>query len=409
MITSAEKLYQEREKRIEDAIHLRMPDRVPVMVSVGYFPAKYTGISCRDAFYDADKWKNAVKKTVVDLGPDVCQITGPQSGLALEALDFKQMVWPGHGIAPCYSPQFVEGEYMKADEYDLFLEDPTDFIIRRYLPRVNGALDSFKNLPHMTVLLFGPTSILGSPFLSGAISAMARAREEIMDFDKEMMGLEADVEQLGFPSLTRSATFAPFDILSDRLRGMRGSMLDMYRQPQKVLAVCDKLLPILLRSAVSRAKMTNNNRVWIPLHRGAEGFMSRKQFETFYWPTLKQLFNGLIEAGLVPVPFIEGDYTDRLEYFRQFPDGTVLCYLDASDIRQAKQVLGSHQCIMGNVPSSLLQTAKPQEVSDYCRALIKDIGPGGGCILSQRSSIEDANPENVKAMIQAAQEFGVYP
>src|SRR5512135_2537833 len=104
--------YEERSKRVEAAVALKIPDRVPVMISVGYFPAKYTGIDCEAAFYDAEKWKQAVKKTVADTQPDVCQITAPQSGAALEALDFKQMLWPGHGLASRYSPQFVEGEYM---------------------------------------------------------------------------------------------------------------------------------------------------------------------------------------------------------------------------------------------------------------------------------------------------------
>ncbi len=233
MVNNAEKLYSERAKRVEDAIQLKVPDRVPVMISLGYFPAKYTGITCQDAFYNPVKWKEAVKKTVVDMEPDVCQITGPQSGNALEALDFKQMVWPGHGVAPCLSHQFVEGEYMKADEYDAFLEDPSDFIIRTYLPRVNGALAAFTKLPHMTVLLFGPTSTLGTAGLDEAVAALSKARQETLAWNEEMNTLEKDVEQLGFPLLTKAATFAPFDILSDRLRGMRGSMLDMYRQPDK--------------------------------------------------------------------------------------------------------------------------------------------------------------------------------
>ncbi len=408
MVINSENSFNERAKRIKDAIELRVPDRVPVMVSLGYFPAKYAGITCQDAFYNASKWKEAVKKTVADIAPDVCQITGPSSGSALEALDFKQMVWPGHGVAPCYSHQFVEGEYMKADEYDAFLEDPSDFIIRTYLPRVNGALEAFSRLPHMTVLLFGPTSTLGTPGLDKAVAALSNARKETLAWNEEMKTLEKDVELLGFPLLTRAATFTPFDILSDRLRGMKGSMLDMYRQPDKLIKTTERLLPIMLRSAINRAKASENNRVWIPLHRGAEGFMSTKQFETFYWPTLKGLFLGLIEAGLTPCPFIEGDYTARLHYLRELPRGKMLGYFDTTDIKKAKEILRDHMCIMGNVPSSLLQTATPAEVKEYCRKLIKDIAPGGGFILAQRSSIDEANPENIKTLVESAKEFGKY-
>jgi hypothetical protein len=399
---------QARTTRLEAAIQLKVPDRVPVVLSLGYFPAKYAGITCQDAFYDPLKWQAAVKKTVIDMAPDAWGSTGPSSGTALEALDFKQMVWPGHGMSPYYTHQFVEGEYMKPEEYDALLEDPSDFLIRTYLPRVAGAFKPFQKLPHMTVLLFGPTSILSMEGLDEAVAAMAKARQESLKWNRENSALEKDIEGQGFPIFNKAATFAPFDIISDRLRGMRGSMLDMYRVPDKLLKTCDKLLPILLRSAIGRARATGNLRVFIPLHRGAEGFMSAPQFEKFYWPTLKGLLLGLIDAGITPCPFFEGDYTSRLKYLNELPAGKVLGHFDTSDIVQVKKALGKTMCIMGNVPSSILQTGTPDEVREYCRKLIDTIGRDGGFILTPRSSIDEAKPENIKAMIDFTKEYGVY-
>ena len=146
----------------------------------------------------------------------------------------------------------------------------------------------------------------------------------------------------------------------------------------------------------------------MPLHRGAEGFMSLKQFETFYWPTLKGMILGFIEAGLTPCPFFEGDYTSRLEYLAELPKGKVLGHFDSSDINKVKEVLGKPCCIMGNVPSSLLQTGTQQDVKDYCKKLIDDIGKGGGFILASRSAVDEAKPENVKTMIDFTKEYGVY-
>jgi hypothetical protein len=398
----------ERIKRLEDAIQLKIPDRVPVILSLSYFPAKYTRITCRDAFYDPAKWNDAVKKTVMDMSPDAWGATGPQSGPALEALDFKQMVWPGHGVSPNYTHQFVEGEYMKPEEYDALLDDPTDFLIRTYLPRVAGAFKSFQKLPNMTVLLFGPTSILSMEGLDEAVAAMAEARRESLKWNRAAAAMEKEIEGLGYPVFTRAATFAPFDIISDRLRGMRGSMLDMYRVPDKLLKTCDKLLPILLRSAVARAKASGNPRVFIPLHRGAEGFMSAAQFEKFYWPTLKGLLVGLVEAGVTPCPFFEGDFTSRLKYLKELPAGKILGHFDTSDIVQVKNEIGSRMCIMGNVPSSILQTGSPDEVREYCRVLVGSVGKGGGFILAPRSSIDEAKPENIKAMVDSVKQRGFY-
>ena len=48
-------LYQEREKRIEDAIALKLPDRVPVTPSFGFFATKYYGITYKEAMYEGSK------------------------------------------------------------------------------------------------------------------------------------------------------------------------------------------------------------------------------------------------------------------------------------------------------------------------------------------------------------------
>jgi hypothetical protein len=403
-----QQLYEERVKRVEDAIHLKKPDRVPIVLSLGYFPAKYAGISCADAFYNPIKWKEAAKKTVVDFEPDAYIGIGSDSGHAMEALDFKQMVWPGHGTSPNHTHQFVEGEYMKADEYDSFLGDPTGFILNTYLPRVCGNLESLRMLPNLSLMLFSPTMLLGMPGFDNAIEALLKARQALFQRNAEIGSLSDELQQLGFPTFASAATFAPFDVVSDRLRGMRGSMLDMFRQPDKRNKASEKLLPVMLGLAIGMAKMSGNPRVFIPLHRGADGFMSLKQFETFYWPTLKGLLLGLINVGLTPCPFFEGDYTSRLKYLLELPQGKVLGYFDASDIQKVKEILGNHLCIMGNVPPSLLQTGSPQDVTDYCKKLIDVAGKGGGFIMAPRSAIDEVKPENLKTMINVAREYGVY-
>ncbi len=408
MAKTPQQLYEERVKRIEDAIQLKEPDRVPIVLSLGYFPAKYAGLTCADAFYNPAKWKEAAIKTVVDFEPDSYTGMGPDSGKALEALDFKQMVWPGGGGSPYHTHQFVEGEYMKADEYEAFFEDPTGFILNTYLPRTCGKLESFQRLPNLSILLFSPMMLLGMPAFDEAIEALSKARQETFKRNAAIGSMGAELAQLGFPTFTRAATFAPFDVVSDRLRGMRGSMLDMFRQPEKRIKISERFLPIMLGLAVAMAKMGGNSRVFIPLHRGADGFMSLKQFEKFYWPTLKALMMGLIDAGLTPCPFFEGSYDSRLEYLLELPRGKVLGYFDASDIFKVKEILGNHLCIMGNVPPSLLQTGNPQDVKDHCKKLIDVVGKGGGFIMAPRSAIDEVKPENLKAMIEFTREYGVY-
>ena len=48
--------------------------------------------------------------------------------------------WPGHGLGDDNMYQYVDGEYMKAEEYDEFICDPSDFMLRKWAPRQFKAL-----------------------------------------------------------------------------------------------------------------------------------------------------------------------------------------------------------------------------------------------------------------------------
>ncbi|MFC1874255.1 uroporphyrinogen decarboxylase family protein [Chloroflexota bacterium] len=415
---SPEELYEEREKRVRDTIGLKEPDRVPVVMGMAYFAAKYTGLPPSAAYYDTVAWKEAIKKTVLDFEPDLYRVeSAVNSGFVLEALDAKQTRWPGGTLPPDTTHQFVEGEYMKEDEYDLFLADPSDFVMRYYLPRVFGALQPLSKLPPLSTLIAAGdftsiTTLFATPEFKQFAKALSKAGQEQKKYDQVMNTFEEEMVSLGFPPHRHVGGVggAPFDAISDNLRGMRGTMIDMYRNPDKLLQACELILQMRIARAVpsDSKKRGNPKRVFMPLHRGAEGFMSRKQFETFYWPGLKKAILTTIDLGYVPMPFFEGHYGDRLEYLLELPKGKVVCHFEHMDMARAKEVLGGHLCIMGNVPSSLLQVGSPQEVEEYCRNLIKVCGKGGGFILTNASSIDEAKAANIKAMVDSVKKYGVY-
>ncbi len=146
-----------------------------------------------------------------------------------------------------------------------------------------------------------------------------------------------------------------------------------------------------------------------PLHKGADGWMSQKQFETFYWPSLKKVINALIAEGIMVTLFAEGSFNTRLESVNEFPKGMVHWMFDQTDMARAKAVLGDRCCISGNVPASLLVAGTPEEVKAHCRQLIEICGPGGGYILAPGNvDVANAKIENVVAMNEAAREYGVY-
>ncbi|HLB28463.1 MAG TPA: hypothetical protein VJK47_04540, partial [Dehalococcoidales bacterium] len=158
---SVAELREERDKRIRDAIELKVPDRVPVTFNFGSFAARYAGLPNSVMYYDPVAYGEAVIKALVDIEPDSGgAAVGTNSGLMLEILDVKHQRWPGGNLPPDGTYQFVEGEYMQADEYDLFLNDPSDFVLRYYLPRLYGTISPASKLPPFRTMI-GGTSFTG--------------------------------------------------------------------------------------------------------------------------------------------------------------------------------------------------------------------------------------------------------
>ena len=145
----------------------------------------------------------------------------------------------------------------------------------------------------------------------------------------------------------------------------------------------------------------------MPLHKGADGFMNPQQFEKFYWPSLKAVFEGLIKEGCIPFPWAEGGFDSRLEVIKDCPEG-VLWGFDKVDMVRVKKLLGDCLPIGGNLPSSLLSVGKTEEIKAAVKKLINDCGKGGGYIMMTGATIEDVNPANVKTFIDATKEYGVY-
>jgi uroporphyrinogen-III decarboxylase len=208
-------------------------------------------------------------------------------------------------------------------------------------------------------------------------------------------------------------------MVSDTLRGMRGAMIDMIRNPEELKELCDRLVePSLFAMENSPLSFGDPDPdtitlSFIPLHRGADGFMSNDQFEEFYWPSLTKLMEGMIKNDIIPMPFFEGRYTERLEFLAEFakkyPAKAVYWFHD-TDIIKVKEMMGDHVCIRGNVPASLLVGGPPSAVEEYVKKSIEGCMEGGGYLVDGGVSgiPNEARHENVQAMTEAVHKYGVY-
>lgn len=409
----AEEAYKAKVTRFIKVIKLEEPDRVPVVLPAGFFPAAYAGAGFKTVMYDYDELCRAWLKFLRDFELD--SFAGPGfvwPGRMFDMLDYKLLQWPGHGLADqATTYQYVEGEYMYAHEYDALIGDPLDYLIRTWLPRTVGAFEGFRRLGKIPLIEYlQPFYVaqFADPEVKASILALLEAAEEAAKWMKAVGDVGREARESGVPSLIGGRSRAPFDFLGDSLRGTKGIMLDMYKRPRKLQEAMERVTPIIIDRTVNAANLNMSPVVLFTLHKGPGGFMSNKQFETFYWPSLKKVMLGLIEEGLVPMPFAEGDYMPRLDIIKDMPRGTVIWHFENVDMAKAKEIVGKDACIAGNLPTSVLCTGTPEMVKERCRLLIETCAPGGGYILTGGAAIDEGDPENLRAMTEAAKEYGTY-
>jgi hypothetical protein len=410
--TTAE-LYAERENRSNDTIHLKVADRIPLACDVEF--QLYTGVPNASAYYDPVRYKRAMRDINLGLEPDLCNMGLPTSGAALAALDVKNRLWPGGPLPPNYDYQFIESEFMKEDEVDMFLNDPSDFLIRRFFPRMYGVMKPFADLPPIGNMFQGfeyAVPMFDSPEFLAAVKAIIKAGREMKNFREAIGNSYEEIADLGFPPFAHVGAGgvggAPFDVVSSFLRGMKGSMVDMFRRPEKLIQLCNTIMDRRVAEAKPAVpgKDGHPRRTGMPLWRGDKSFMSEKAFEKFYWPGLKRALQTNIDLGFVPVPFFEAAFGDRLARLLELPKGKILASIEYVDALQATDILKGHTCLYIRLPlSSKLWSL--QEVEDCTKDLIDKCGKGGGLIVDVRLP-DKGTPEQFKKLMDTLREYGRY-
>ena len=411
----AEAAYEARVDRLVAALNMEIPDRVPVNISSGFWFASRAGLTPYEAMSDPARAVRAWTDFNLEFQPDTMSDLLAYSipGSVFEKLDYRLFSWPGHGCPRESGYQYNEREWMPPEDYDALIADPTDFFLRSHLPRIVGAFAGFGRLSSFfdfieLPFVSGHVGGWASPEMLTGLERLAAAAEEVKAWAETVFPAMERMKSLGFAPYRSRTTLAPFDIIGDTMRGTKGVILDMFRRPEKLIEACERLVPIAIDMVRKRPGLAATPVVFMPLHKGADGFMSDEQFKTFYWPTLRQVILGLIDDGRIPLLFAEGRYGSRLETVMDLPKGKTVWLFDQTDMARAKQTVGTVACIQGNVPLSLLHAGTPSDVSDYVRRLIDAAGAGGGFILDMGASGDSGRDENLRAMVKTTKEYGVY-
>lgn len=407
---TGQQLFNERVQRLADNVALKETDHSPFIYGTRFWAAAYKGITFKEFMYNADAAIDATREAVRFLKPDAFGATVYAFGDAMETLDYRPMQWPGHGTGDNVCFQYLDKEFMPAEDYDAFLFDPTGYYIREYLPRIAGGfepLKHFPDLPNQTEWgVITGLRAFANPELQEGLKNLFKAGEQVDATMKKIGAFIQEMADEGYPPAAGGFCKSPYDHFVDAMRGSKGGMLDMFRHPEKLIASMEKCREFIYRGIKEGAERSGCPYIFMPMHWGLDGFMSPDQFKTYFWPELRKIIIQLIEDDLIPTILWEGNCTSRLEIIGDIPAGKAVYWFEATDMFKAKEILGDTVCIRGNVPASLLITGTPDDVDDYCKTLIKKVGKGGGFMLDGSASIPDeARNENVLAMAESVHKY----
>lgn len=364
---TTQELYTERLTRIKAAVALEKNDRVPVVPVADSFMANIVGVKLSDFCSKPEVALDTMMKGY-DMWGDADGIQHACYNVALLSYIWLSKIdRPGIELPEDKLWQVKEQELMTRDDYDAI---------------INGGYNNF----------------LQDFYLNKLDNLMPRLGPFFEIFPEAIKAWSAK----GVVPFSPVVVTIPYENFCGG-RSMTAFLKDLYKIPDKVQAAMDAAMPDILESARQAARGFKPVGMWVGGWRAASEFLSPKLWNRFVFPYYKQLIQAVIDEGVIPVLHFDSNWTRDLELFRELPKGKCVLSLDgATDIYKAKELLGDHMCIMGDVPPAMLTLGTPDEVYNYSKKLMSDIGPTG-FILAQGCDIPpDAKLENVRAMIAAA-------
>jgi hypothetical protein len=374
------------------------PDMIPIRPFVAEFTAKYAGYTCQDVAHDYTKAFDAAVKTAKDFGWDavVPNMVYVWTGLA-QAIGLRYYGIPGIHIPHTTGFNYIEPPedqaWMRADEYDALIDDPTGFLYNVWLPRVSTEVSG----------LGEPSTYRNNlSFVKGAMAML----QYFYAFGPQIDRLR---KEAGTVSAIAGIFKAPFDTLADKLRGYVGLTMDMATQPKKVLAACEALMPHLCHVGLTTADPAKLVPIGFWMHRGCVPFVNPKQFESHYWPTLKPIIEEFWKHGHQTLFYAEGKWHHHFDSFRELPDRSIVFHCDQDDIFHAHRKLHDKFALSGGVHNALLSFGKPEEVRDFCRRVIHEVAADGGYIMDAGAIMQDdTSVENMRVLTEVTRQERIY-
>jgi len=375
MSTDKEKLYLERLNRLHKTINLEPVDKIlsvymgiaPAAVNMGMTLAKY--IDDIDGACDVtlDYMDKLQTLDGINMHPPT-RIT-----VLLTLLWLSRVKVPGRELPENMLWQMEEKNVMTESDYDLILDKGFGAFQAQHLPKVADMAE--------------------------------------MQMCQQYLGEKSPVNinkfrERGYINVSCGLATIPFEFLCGA-RSMTQFYFDCYRMPDKVKAVMDVMVPDLINSALMQTELMGINRIWVGGWRAASALLAPKIWDDLVFPYYYKIITALAEKGVISILHWDQDWTRDLERLKEFPARKCIFNPDGmTDMKKFKKVLGDHMSIMGDLPSSLFAVGTPQDIRNYVRDMVRDVGPSGLILCPGCDAPANTKPENMEAFAAACEEFG---
>ncbi|MGD8982739.1 MAG: uroporphyrinogen decarboxylase family protein [Desulfobacteraceae bacterium] len=371
-----ERLYQKRADRITRAINLEPVDRIPIIYMATAFSPRFMGMTQAEFVTNPDAPVEVTIAAMDRLGDldGINMMPSPFQTVKLSLLWLSKIARPGKELPEDELWQVQEAELMTVDDYDFILDKGWNAFLEGYRPK-----------------------ILDMPLYEAHIEWIGK---DFSDVPKKF-------RKAGYDIMACGSTTIPFESLCGA-RSMPKFFLDLYRIPDKVKAVMDVMLPNLIKMGIRSAELTGVPRVWVGGWRSASALLAPKIWDTLVFPYFCEVINALSEKGILSVLHWDQDWTRDLSRLLEFPPKKCVLNLDGmTDVRKVKEILGDHIAILGDVPAAMFATGSPDDIYEYVKSLVRDVGPTGLLLCPGCDGPINTKPENMEAFVAAGREFGV--
>lgn len=365
--------YEEKLKLLRDVVAMKPVDKIPVSINGPAFTARSQGVEIGDFVHDYD----LAVKTDIALFEELQTADFIQTPIMnpdiLSTQWLSPVAIPGEDLPNDEIWQVMEQKTVEQEDYEIILKDGFTAFYNKIL---NERLDNI--------------NAKVQPFIEYNPKADAILRQhDILTLNNGPCVVQP------FEYFCGGRTLAEF--YAD----------DLFEEEELMIEVFDKTMEELVPMYEAQFAAGPAIGSWVGGWRSAPAMLSPDMWETFVWPYMKRLTEVVINAGVIPVFHLDSSWDRAFKYFLELPEHKCILSLDgASDIKKAREVLGDHSCLMGDVPAQMLAFGTADEVTKYVTEIIEACGPETGLIVCSGCDIPaNAKKENVKAMVDAAANF----